>query len=153
MLFIERLFASKIRASLFVSLIVVGIFLLAGCAAKQVSPEIQAYDSRVMAQPTTFSVQIEKSEEVWSRAQQFIATLSSFRIQTATNYVIQTYMTESSWPKYGYSVTRTTNGDRATFVVQCFCTNMFSKDRATYNAHALAHYMVTGEVIDQRINR
>jgi hypothetical protein len=121
----------------------------------QVNPEIQAYDRRVMRQPTSFSDPIKDSEVAWSRAQQFIATLSSFRVQTSTDYVIQTYMMKSAWPKYGYSVTRTNSadGDSVHYIVQCFCTNMFSGDRAEYNAHALAWYMVSGEIIDQRINR
>lgn len=130
-----------------------GIIVLSGCAGRQVSPEIQAYDMRVMSQPTTFTVPTEKAEEAWSRAQQFIATLSNFRIQTSTEYVIQTYMMESSWPKYGYSVTRTISGNNTNFVVKGYCTNMFSGDFAQYNAHALSHYMVTGELIEQRINR
>lgn len=129
------------------------IILITGCAGREVSPEIQAYDMRVMSQPTTFSIPTEKAEEAWSRAQQFIATLSSFRIQTATEYVIQTYMMKSSWPKYGYSVTRTINGNNANFVVKGYCTNMFRGDDAEYNAHALAHYMVTGELIEARINQ
>ena len=153
MSYVKRQFGHRAQFLLLVFIIISGILFLTGCAAKQITPEIQAYDRRVMSQPTSLSVPSENSEEVWSRAQQFIATLSSFRIQTATDYVIQTYMMESSWPKYGYSVTRTTSGDRTNFIVQCFCTNMFSKDRANYNAHALAHYMITGEVIDQRINR
>ena len=129
------------------------VLLIIGCAGQQVTPEIQAYDTRVMSQPTSFSLPTENSTEAWSRAHQFVATLSSFRMQTVTDYVIQTYMMESAWPKYGYSVTRTTSGDRTNFSVQCFCTNRFSGKNAEYNAHALAHYMVTGEVIDQRINR
>jgi len=137
---------------LFVLVISVGIIGINGCAG-HISPEIQAYDMRVLNQPTMFTIPTEQAEEAWARAQQFIATLSSYRIQTATDYVIQTYMTDSTWPQFGYSVTRTISGNGTTFVVKGYCSNRFSTDRSQYNAHALAHYMVTGELIEQRINR
>ena len=146
-------FSKKVLYLLLVFIVTLGLLLIVGCAGKQIPPQFYAYDCRVMSQATTFTAPNEKAEEAWSRAHQFIATLSSFRIQTATDYVIQTYMSDSSWPKYGYSVTRTTSNSTNTFIVKCYCSNMFRADRAKYNAHALAHYMVTGEVIDQRINR
>ncbi|MHB8811282.1 MAG: hypothetical protein ACYC9M_14925 [Desulfobulbaceae bacterium] len=149
---VKRIFDHNTQWLLFF-LVSVGMIGLIGCAARQVSPEIQAYDMRVMSQPTTFTIPTEKAEEAWSRAQQFVATLSSFRIQTSTEYVIQTYMIDSSWPKYGYSVTRTVSGNNTNFMVKGYCTNIFSGDRADYNAHALSHYMVTGELMEQRINR
>jgi len=151
--FLERMFQYNTLSLLYVFMLSIGISVLNGCAARQVSPDVQAYDMRALSQSTVFSIPTEKAEEAWSRAQQFIATLSSFRIQTSTEYVIQTYMMESSWPKYGYSVTRTINGNNTNFIVKGYCTNMFSGDRALYNAHALSHYMVTGELIEQRINR
>ena len=153
MLFPKRMLDHYVHYSLLLFVLSIEIIGLSGCAQRQVSPQIQAYDIRVMSQPTTFSIPTKKAEEAWSRAQQFIATLSNFRIQTSTDYVIQTYMINSSWPKYGYSVTRTINGNNTNFIVKGVCTNIFSGDRALYNAHALSHYMVTGELIEQRINR
>ena len=152
MALINSLF-NQSRNYFIVFIVSVEIIGLTGCAGRRVSPEIQAYDMRVMSQPTAFSIPTEKAEEAWSRAQQFIATLSSFRIQTSTEYVIQTYMMKSSWPKYGYSVTRTISGNNTNFIVKGYCTNRFNGDDAEYNAHALSHYMISGELIEKRINQ
>ena len=87
-------------------LIVLGVvWVLGGCvvAHAPLSPEVAAYDARVMAQSTEFTHPAASAEEAWSRANQFVATYSSYRIQVANAYVIQTFMTDSSWPKFGYS--------------------------------------------------
>ena len=133
-------------------IIILFSFIEIGCVKqRQLTGEEISYDYRILNQPTTFSLPNEKAEEAWSRANQFIATNSSYKIQTANSYIIQTYSSSSALPMFGYNVSRSTNGNMTLFVIQCFHSNMFSKKEADYNAHALAHYMVTGELMPNRI--
>ena len=109
---IRNIFGFNILRYIFLSLVIIlGLITIIGSGKRQLTPEELAYDRRVNSQPTYFTLQNEQAEEAWSRAHQFIATYSNFRIQTATKYVIQTYMTKNTSPKYAYSVTRTISGN------------------------------------------
>ncbi len=128
------------------------ILILSGCVSTPVSPEIQAYDEIVRAQPRNFTIPTSEAEEAWSRAQQFIGTYSGYKIQVATDYVIQTY-TGNSGVRYGYGVTRLLSGDTTTFDVKGFSSSSLLDGHARYNAHILAYYMRTGELMADQLNR
>lgn len=136
-------------------LIIVVMFLtMAACAARRpLSPAEAAYARAVLAQPTIFMLSNEKAVEAWGRGQVFVAQFSNMKIQIATDNVLQTYNPIGGGIKYGYSLTRMPMGDQTQFIVQCVVNNVFSRGNASQNAHALALFMVSGELMPQYIYR
>lgn len=128
--------------------------LLAGCATvPPLTAEQQAYFQQVQAMPTTFTVLKAEAEDAWGRAQSFIGRFSSMKIQTATDFVIQTYNPLSNAVQYGYYVTRTPMGEQMQFDVQCVTGNLFASGNANQNAKVLAYYIKTGELRPEFISR
>lgn len=116
-------------------------------------PEDAAYLKAAMATPLTFTVPAEKSEETWSRINSFISKHSSMKIQTASDYIIETYNPGAG--QFAYSANRATRGDAAEFTVACvsggpivlyFKGFAHQEKQAEHNAHLLAYFAVTGEV-------
>lgn len=125
------------------------VFVIAACAMlPQPTPEEQAVLDQAIAFPLDFTVPNSDAEMAWGRAQSFIGRFSSMKLQTVTDYVIQTYNPSSSGVAYGYYVTKTPLGDSMQFVVQCNTGNLFAMRDAVNNAHVLAYYMKTGELVN-----
>jgi hypothetical protein len=129
------------------------IFYLSGCAQYMDRPptaigDEATYLEKAMATPLTFSITKEKAEEAWGRINGFIGQYSSMKIQTASQYIIQTY-NPSDTIHYGYSANRAQKGDEYEFSVSCFSGGGFGgvKKIPNQNAHILAHYALTGEII------
>jgi hypothetical protein len=119
----------------------------------KLTPAEEEYLSKVMQAPLEFSIPKDKSEEVWGRIQSFIGRYSSMKIQVATDYVLQTYNPQESAVDFGYYANRTPQGDEVGFEVRCICGNMFSGKDRDRNAHILAHYAQTGEIIPRLISQ
>jgi hypothetical protein len=116
------------------------------------SPEANVYLSRVMAAPLTFTVPKDKSDEAWARVNSFIAKYSTMKIQTASEYIIETYNPIDNFHAYGYTANRMTKGNE----VEISVTGTWywgQKKTATRNAHILALYAVTGELDESLISR
>ena len=108
--------------------------------------EEQAYIDAVMNTPLVFSIPKEREEEVWGRIQSWIGRYSSMKIQSVSDYVIETYNPSSGEVDFGYSAIKTIVDDNVEFEVICSCGNMFSGKEAKINAHILAYFALTGEV-------
>lgn len=133
------------------------IMLCVGCAQYMDRPptaigDEAIYLEKAMATPLTFSVAKEKAEEAWSRINGFIGQYSSMKIQTASQYIIQTY-NPSDTIHYGYLANRAQKGDEYEFLVFCFSGGGFGgvKKIPNQNAHILAHYALTGEIIPRLV--
>ena len=126
---------------------------ITGCVHTQMleltTPEREGL-SAAMAHPLTFTVPKEQAGDAWGRAQSFVGRFSSMKLQTATEFIIQTYNPVGSSVAYGYYVTRTPLGADHQFEVQCVYGNMFSAQDANTNAHLAAHYIATGQLPCQR---
>jgi hypothetical protein len=131
------------------------IFLLAGCAAyMDIAPKAQpgeeaAYLKEAVDTPLVFTAPKDKSDEIWGRINAFIGKYSSMKIQTASNYIIETF-NPSNLLEFGYSANRAPKGDDVEFTVSCF-TGVGSKNIPTQNAHLLAYYALTGKIIPRLI--
>lgn len=121
-----------------------GVVLLGGCVT--LSPAQEAYLRKVMATPLTVEMTKTEAVDAWGRAQSFLGQYSSMKIQTATDYVLQTYNPMGSGISYGYNVTKTPAGDRVRITVVCGTNNMFAGGDADRNAHILAHYIKSGDL-------
>jgi hypothetical protein len=137
------------------------VVVCAGCTIKNVyleppkaaNDEDAAYLERATQTPLTFMVEVSKGDETWSRVNSFIAKYSSMKIQTASDYIIETYNPTEG--KFGYSANRATKEDRAEFTVNCapgpgiigIKFDIMHGDKiAEQNAHLLAFYALTGEI-------
>jgi len=129
----------------------------------QISPENQEeedYLKEVWSTPLDFTVANKDSEIVWGKIQAFIAKYSSVKIQVATDYVVQTYNTE--YGQFGYYVSRNPDVDETTFSIRCITEPEpedpwdggfdYSK-QAELNAHILAYYALTNEIMTKFIKQ
>ncbi|MDP8227154.1 MAG: hypothetical protein P9L89_05900 [Candidatus Celaenobacter polaris] len=136
-----------------------GIFLLCfiyiGCARVQLTPEDKAFCAKAAACPLELIISKDKAEEAWSRAHTWIAKYSSMKIQTVTDYILQTYNpVDRAFPIiYAYSLTKTLMGSEVQITIECFSNNRFATRQTSHNAHLLAYYIKTGENHPHLINR
>jgi len=115
---------------------------------------------KAMEQPLTFEVSKAAAPDDWGRAQAFVAQHASMKIQTLSDAIIQTYAPtlttadmgfNSITILYGYTITKSTIGDRVRISVECVASPcQFKKDQiaktASRNAHLAAHFIKTGEL-------
>jgi len=113
---------------------------------KAIDEDGRAYLARVMQAPLIFTVAKERSDEVWSLVNSFIANYSSMKVQTASDYIISTY-NPSDVIHYGYSATRAIKAEGIEIVVMCFSGGLSQvKKIPEQNARILALYLQTGEL-------
>jgi len=116
------------------------------------TPEEAAYLERVMACPLIFVIPTDEAELAWGRIQGFLGKYSSMKIQTATDYVVETYNPAQSAVDFGYSIVRTPVEEGVEIVIRCVTGNMFCRREADLNAHILAHYARAGEIMPKFIS-
>jgi hypothetical protein len=138
----------------FIAIMSIFLGFMASCATTQMvelTQEEKAYLEKARKQPLEFTVSEEKSDKIWGRAQSFIAKHSSFKLQNTTDYVIQTYYPTSGDAQFGYKVIKTEMNNGVEITVDCFTGNVFMQKDADTNAHILAYYLKTGELVSDRI--
>jgi hypothetical protein len=123
-------------------------------APKATAPNESAYLEKATSMPLNFTVPKEKAEEVWSRINVFISKYSSMKIQVATAYNVETFNLPDCI-HYGYSASKLQKGDGFEFTVVCLdgCSFGSQKNRPAQNAHVLAYYALTGEIMERFIAR
>jgi len=140
-------------------LIAISSMLLACATTRALTPYQQSQLDKIIYQSTTVSVPNEKFQEAWGRAQSFLARYSNMKMQTVTDYVIDTYNplknsggVKNMFVAYGYSVSRTPSVSGTTLIsVKCVSNNMFANEYAKRKAQILAYYIETGELIDDSL--
>jgi hypothetical protein len=110
------------------------------------------YLKKAMDAPLTFSVAKDKAEEVWGRIHAFITKFSPTKIRVSTPEAVETETPAAGMTtEFGYSASQKTAGDQVEFSVGCNSWNL--KNSANRNAHFLAYYARTGELIDRLVQR
>jgi hypothetical protein len=87
----------------------------------------------------------------WERAQFWIAKHGAWKIQTATNVLIQTYNPPDQDTRYGITATKEPlEGGRYTIKLALYCANIIRCDpRSEDVAAAFNHYVATGvDILD-----
>ena len=104
----------------------------------------------LLAQPLDITVPTEKVSIYWGRAQTWIHRNAHMKIQTATDYVIETYTPLKSG-QWGYSVTRTDQEDETSILnFNAFGVNVTQID-TDVNAKALSWFVKHGKQIGNEI--
>ena len=134
--------------------------MLCACATtRTLTPYQQGELDKVRYQPTTVSITEDNFKEAWGRAQSFLARFSNMKMQTVTEYVLDTYNplknsggVKNMFVAYGYSVSRTPSVGGTTLIsVKCVSNNMFANEYAKRNAQILAYYIENGELVDESL--
>lgn len=133
--------------------VVLGLFV-AGCSTppRATGPEETAFLASVASEAVEFDIPKASADDAWGRAQVFIAKNASMKIQTATDFLVETYnpTPDAFMPSYGYRVTRSAAGDKMRFSVECFTGTEYSPGKLAQvpmqNAKILARFMRTGEL-------
>lgn len=100
--------------------------------------------------PLRFRVAKSQGADAWGRAQGFVAKYAGMKVQTVSDYILETYNSHDGL--FAYSVSRSPVGDEYEFTVDCLCKG--GTERAvTRNAHLLALYIDTGELRSDYVYR
>jgi hypothetical protein len=121
------------------------LLLSCGSIKSAKTPVEQEYLDAAMAHPTTFVIAKSVTADAWGRAQSWIGKYGSMKIQTVSDYVIETYNPTKDALKYGYTITKTPSADSVEIDVKCQSGNMFDGASAIQNAHLLAYFINTGK--------
>lgn len=132
------------------------VLLAAGCATTGTSkhgpltPQEETDLARAMQTPLAFEIPSGDAQIAWGRAQVFVHKHSRMKIQTATDYVIETYNLDCSVTAGARYVARKIPGtDAARVEVDCTAC-WLDKEQVLVNAHVFAHYVKTGELVCDR---
>ena len=120
------------------------VLAVTGTGCVTLPPEQQAYLAEMRETPTGFGVAKKDEEVAWGRAQSFIGRFSSMKLQTVTDYVIQTYNPPESKVQFGYYVTKTPSEAIIQINVECVTGNPYFQHQCRQNAGMLATYIKTG---------
>jgi len=115
---------------------------LAGCAAT-ISPRIQANLAQAQDRPVPCA---DTCKLQWERAQLWLVQHSAWKLQMATDVVLQTYNPPAHDVTYGFQVTRTPAGSGYVIALQLVCGNMYGCDPLPADVRrAFYHYVATGD--------
>lgn len=131
---------------------------LASCGAARTATTAaeQAYIAKVDATTPRFKVPRAAIEDLRGKAQVFINRYSPMKVQTTTDFVINTY--NPSEGLFGYNVTIEPQGDEMEVEIGCvykkkeYDFNAINNERAAErNARIMALYLQSGELMPQFI--
>lgn len=167
-------------------LMLAALLVLSGCVHlplhgiipdnEYLTPEQKTYLQEIGKQPLRFDVPKAEALDAWGRAQAFVSQHSGMKIQTATDFVLETYNptfmptapTMFGPPEslgtvtFGYKASRSPAGDMFQFDVNCYgpdlttAGNIWPRDRelknkqvektADRNARIMARFISTGKM-------
>lgn len=96
----------------------------------------------LQSQPLRFAVPKSKDSEVWSRASYFVTKYSDMKIQSQTDFLLQTYNPTEQY-KIGFSITRQIRGEQVEFEVRVLGSSLFF----VWIDKRCSYYMQNGEEI------
>lgn len=140
--------------NLFYQIFIIIVLVLLGCSTQSLmylSPSESSYMERANACPLIFIIDKTEEEAAWGRAQSWLVKHSSMKIQTVTNFIIQTYTPAGRGVDYGYNIIKTLMKDEVQIEVQCGSQNPFAVKDAKNNAHLLAYFIKTGDPTPSRL--
>lgn len=103
---------------------IIGLLLMSGCATVPDAERMAQMDQINKTIPTC--VGVEDCNAKWEAAQLWVVHHSAYKIQTATNVLIETYNPASSSPQIAARVTKEPQGaGKYKLLVTVWCDNMF----------------------------
>ncbi len=117
------------------------------------SPGETAYLDRAMQTSLTFVIPEEKGDEAWTRIKEFVGEHSSMKILSVTDTSLETVRPAKDG-EFGYTASRAAGQGSHTITVACVCppgVSAESEKAREKNAHILARYAMTGEIMPRLI--
>ena len=136
------------------------LLLLVSCAStidrKTLNEKESQYFDTVLSKETSFIIENTKTKEVMSRGYDFLNRFSGMKIQSNSDFHVETYSPYSTENgTIGYAIRRVLNGDKSKFSVECSnrATNFkYTSSVCRMNEKILVHYMMTGELNEKFVN-
>lgn len=139
------------------------ILFISACATtvktNSLTPEEKVYVSKVLKTEAQFEVGKEKAEEMWSRGFKFVQANSTVRIQSASDYHLQTYnpaILQNETGAIGYNLYKQIDGDKVKISIQCVYSSgiwfKYTESVCKNNEKVLSHYMQTGEIMQKFVD-
>lgn len=128
---------------------VVVMAMLSGCrSVPQFTGDQKAWMREVMKEDLTFTIPADSAEQVWSRGFKFLNLYSDMKLQTVSDYHIDTYNPDSGGLgfQYGYSMTRIKTGNNFEISLTGRVNNVLSDGWLKENMCIFARYMRTGDL-------
>jgi hypothetical protein len=132
-------------------------FALAACMPMFSAPVWPVYDAsqkayvaRARTSPLSFKVPKADAAAAWGRVQYFVGTYASMKIQTATDYIVETYNPTSMY-YFGYSAQRAPLGDSDQISLDVRMTGYGADSMVLHNARIMSHFVRTAEPIPNGI--
>lgn len=123
------------------------IAMMAACAPIT-NPALVSALGPIQAEDPVVPCDGDECKQLWERAQFWVARHSEWKIQTATDVLIQTYNANSSALSYGFTVTKEPLGEkRYRITLEAACGNMFGclELKPGEVRAAFAHYLRSGK--------
>lgn len=129
------------------------IGVLTGYAHQVLKPKEQEYLDNAMDTQLQFKLPLKEAKKAWKRIEGFIEKFSSMKIKIADDTVIETLNPTAGMTRYGYRATKKVEGEEAEIAVACTFGNVYTQEQANRNAHLLAYYAQTGELIPKLVEK
>jgi hypothetical protein len=132
------------------------LIFLQGCAAlPPTTQEDRDYLSDAAALYATQPI-IPESEikDAWARAQVFLNLYGELKIQTATDYALNTYNPIQYDARCAFAITKVPIGDgKYKIALQCYTNNIFCGSKVNRYSQIAYYYILTGKIRPYLLNR
>lgn len=136
-------FQTTIETAMIRVSIIIALLFLAGCATA-LTPEDRSYLSTAMNfQHKT--IDRDHIGDCWGRAQLFCAKHSPLKLEIATDFVLETYVSRFDESMASYKILKTPVDGGFTIDVLCHKYDVFDPDIEIKNARVAYYYIVSGE--------
>ena len=122
-------------------------------AHQELKPKEQEYLENAMNTELQFTLPLKEAKKAWKRIENFIKKYSSMKIKASDDSVIETLQPTAGMTRYGYRATQTLTGEEAETAVACMFGNIYTREQANKNAHLLAYYAQSGELIPKLVEK
>jgi hypothetical protein len=140
----------KTLSLLTIALLCCGLTVL---GSQKLKPKEVEYLEKAMDAKLQFKLPADKANKAWKRIETFIKKFSSMKITILNDTVIETLAPTRGMMRYGYRATQTPSSEDMEFAVACSYGNAYSSEQANKNAHLLAYYAQTGELIAKLVDK
>lgn len=143
----------KKTLSLFtIALLFCGLTVL---GSQKLKPKEVEYLEKAMEADLQFTLPADEANKCWKKIESFIKKFGSMKIKISDNTVIETLPPTRGMIRYGYRATKNPSeeGGDMEFAIACSFGNAFSREQANKNAHLLAYYAQTGELIAKFVEK
>lgn len=136
-------------------ILLAGIFFISACAATgPLTDDEKAYLASISSESNRIVISKDNIADAWGRANSYVVKNSSMKIQTANDYLIDTYnpsaLSSSDYSTYyGYRVTKTPVDGGYEVEIVCLRAGTFTglqKNLCPQNEKIFSNYLRTGQL-------